>query len=90
MPYRDDAHDGHIERRDYPTRAETLCRVLNRLLHNPADPATGAPWIPDEVAERILRRLACRGLVRRVAGAWLPTAILRNPAHLIPCYEPAP
>ena len=89
MPYRD-AHDGHIERRDYPTRAETLCRVLNGLLHNPADPATSVPWIPDEVAERILRRLACRGLVRRVAGAWLPTAILRNPAHLVPCYEPAP
>ena len=79
-----DAHEGHIERRNYPARAETLCRVLRNLLNDSTDVTT---WAPDEAAERILRRLACRGLVRRVSGTWLPTPILLHPAALIPCSE---
>ena len=84
------AHDGHIERRNYPTRAQVLCHIVNRLMQAADDSTAAAACIPDEVAERILRRLACRGLVRREAGVWRPTPILLHPAHLVPCWEPAP
>lgn len=84
------AHNDYIERRNHTTRAQTLCRVLNWLLRDSTGDTATPAEVPDEVAGdaaagRILRRLACRGLVRCVSGAWMPAPALLHPARLIPC-----
>ena len=73
------------DRRDPVRRAQTLRRIIERLVSHrlgvrPADLLVYN--IVLEAAERILKRLALRGLVREMAGAWVPRAVLLNPATL--------
>ena len=77
------------ERRNYDRRAETLRAIadwltridggvtLDRLaeLHH---------TLPLSTAERIVKRLAIRGLVRQLcAGAWIAAPPLRHPAEIV-------
>jgi hypothetical protein len=74
------------DRRDSVRRAQTLRRIVERLVSDrrgvrPADLLVEN--IVLEAAERILKRLALRGLVREMAGAWVPRAVLLNPETLV-------
>ena len=73
------------DRRDPVRRAHTLRQVIERLVNHrrgvrPADLVVYD--IVLETAERILKRLALRGLVRETAGAWVPRAVLLHPGTL--------
>ena len=74
------------ERRNYGRRAEMLRRVVNRLRARRGGvlPTELASEVPQTVAERILKRLAFRGLVREAAGKWLPTPVLLYDIPLVP------
>ena len=74
------------ERRDPVQRAQKVRFVVDRLI------ACGTlrlsdlaieKGVTDRAAERILKTLALRGLVRAVAGAWVARAVLLHPAPLI-------
>ena len=73
------------ERRDPVRRAQTLQKVVERLVRHrgvrPSD-LMGEHIVPEESAERILKWLAIRGLVRKVADAWVARAVLLSPATL--------
>lgn len=65
------------ERRDLDARAATLRRVIAWMQVRSA-PCTVPP---DDIADRdaavrIIKRLALRGLVRRVAAGWIPSLVL--------------
>ena len=72
------------ERRDPVRRAQTLQKVVERLVrHRGARPSDlMVEHIVPDSAERILKWLAIRGLVRKVADAWVPRAVLLSPAAL--------
>ena len=73
------------DRRDPVRRAQTIQKVVERLVRHrgvrPRD-LMGEHIVPEESAERILKWLAIRGLVRKVADAWVPRAVLLSPATL--------
>ena len=73
------------DRRDPVRRAQTLQKVVERLVRHrgvrPSD-LMSEDIVPEESAERILKWLAIRGLVRKVADAWVPGAVLLSPATL--------
>jgi len=75
------------ERRDLISRAETLRRVT-MWISQVTGPSLHVPSyvVIAEVGQRILKRLALRGLVRRVAEGWIPSPPLLNP---FPLYEVA-
>ena len=68
------------ERRDYASRAETLRRVAT-WISQVTKPASDVPAYVAiaEAGQRILKRLALRGLVRRVAEGWIPSPPMLNP-----------
>ena len=73
------------ERRDLVRRAQTLQKVVERLVrHRGARPSDlmVEHIVPEDSAERILKWLAIRGLVRKAADAWVPRAVLLSPAAL--------
>jgi DNA-binding IclR family transcriptional regulator len=63
--------------------------VVERLLgaHEGVTPSAlaGAVSLPRAAAERILKRLAVRGLVREVEGIWVPTPVLLQGMPLLRC-----
>ena len=75
------------ERRDFESRSATLHRVVERL----RSPEGGVrieqledAQVPRSTAERIVKCLAIRGLVRQpCAGTWEAAPPLRLPAELI-------
>jgi hypothetical protein len=75
------------ERRDYESRSATLHRIVEQL----RTPEGGVrieqlqdARVPRCAAERIVKRLAIRGLVRQpCAGTWEAAPPLREPAELI-------
>jgi hypothetical protein len=71
------------ERRDFASRAETLRRVA-MWISQVTGPASRVPaYIAlAESGHRILKRLALRGLVRRVADGWIASPPLLNPSAL--------
>ena len=74
------------DRRDPVRRAQMLQKIVERLVRQgrgvrPADLMV-EQIAPAEPAERILKWLALRGLVRKVADAWVPGAVLLSPAPL--------
>ena len=71
------------ERRDFTRRADTSCRVA-MWISQVAGPASKVPaYIAlAEAGHRILKRLALRGLVRRVAEGWIASPPLLNPSVL--------
>ena len=74
------------DRRDPVRRAQTLQKVVERLVRHrrgvrPSDLMV-EHTVPEDSAERILKWLAIRGLVRRAADAWVPRAVLLSPATL--------
>ena len=73
------------ERRDPVSRAETLQRVTMWISHV-TQPVLQVPTyvVIAGAGQRILKRLALRGLVRRVAEGWIPLPPLLNP---FPLYE---
>lgn len=73
------------ERRDLVRRAQTLQKVVERLVrHRAARPSDlmVEHIVPEDSAERILKWLAIRGLVRKASDAWVPRAVLLSPATL--------
>ena len=74
------------DRRDPVRRAQTLQKVVERLVRyrrgvRPSDLMV-EHIVPEDSAERILKWLALRGLVRKAADAWVPRAVLLSPAAL--------
>ena len=71
------------ERRDTARRAETLRRVTMWISQRtrPASHVPGYIAIA-EAGHRILKRLALRLMVRRVAEGWIPLPPLLNPRTL--------
>ena len=74
------------DRRDPVRRAQTLQTIVDRLVRHrrgvrPADLMV-EQIVPEGSAERILKWLALRGLVSKVADAWVPRAVLLSPATL--------
>ena len=69
------------ERRDSASRAETLRRVT-MWISQVASPTLQVPVYVAfaEVGQRILKRLALRLLVRRVADGWMPQPPLLKPS----------
>ena len=68
------------ERRDFASRAETMRRVA-MWISQVTGPASMVPAYVAvaEAGHRILKRLALRGLVRRVAEGWIASPPLLNP-----------
>ena len=73
------------ERRDNPKRAETLQRFV-LWISQTASPVRDVPprVIREDIGRRILKRLAFRGLVRKVGDGWAPTSSLLAPHVLQP------
>ena len=73
-----------VERRDYWSRSLAYSRIVHWLKEQSHEQhAEGLPpSIDPVVAERILRRLAGRGLARNEAGRWIATSALTHPAVL--------
>ena len=71
------------ERRDFASRAETLRRVT-MWISQVTGPASRVPAYVTlaEAGHRILKRLALRGLVHRVAEGWIASPPLLNPSPL--------
>jgi hypothetical protein len=70
-----------VERRDNWTRSHTYLQVVDWLKqrqHMEGLP----PTIDPVVANRILRRLALRGLAKQEAGKWSATPALIHPATI--------
>ena len=75
-----------IERRDYATRAERVRHLLNILLST-ADGISltdALQELPPGAAERILKPLAVRGLVKVTNGRWIPRECMKVNLPLIP------
>jgi hypothetical protein len=78
------------ERRDSIERARTVAQILAVLRAGDAmtlrDLARAAGEIPENIAARVLKRLALRGLARNVSeGWWRGTALLRVEPLLKAC-----
>ena len=73
-----------VERRDYWSRSLAYSRIVQWLKEQSHEQrAEGLPpSIDPVVAERILRRLAGRGLAKNDAGKWTATSALTHPAML--------
>ena len=71
------------DRRDHVGRAVVLSRVVEWLRAQSA-PACHIPaQVADKsVAERIVTRLAVRGLVRKGSAGWLASPVLLSPPEL--------
>ena len=74
------------ERRDYRQRAECPCRLLKSLLTvqdglSAADLAGQRMSI--EAAQRILRRFALKGFVRRDQNRWVATPLLLSCCNVV-------
>ena len=71
------------ERRDFASRAETLRRVA-MWISQVTGPVSRVPAYVAiaEAGHRILKKLALRGLVRRVAAGWIASPALLNPSPL--------
>ena len=74
------------DRRDPVRRAQTLQAIVNHLVRHrlgvrPADLMV-EHIVPEDLAERILKWLALRCLVSKVADAWVPRPVLLSPATL--------
>ena len=74
-----------VERRNHRQRADTLRRVTG-WISKETSPVRQVPAdiVHTEAGQRILKRLALRGLVRRVTQGWTPTPSLIAPATLHP------
>jgi hypothetical protein len=80
------------ERRNLHVRREVLCRVvdwLRRASDDGAHPVTDPPddFTSSNSGQRILRRLARKGLAKRTPEGWLPTKPLIKPAVIEPCWD---
>ena len=66
-----------LERRDLNQRAATLQRVI-AWMQARRTPCIVPPddVAPPDAAARIIKHLALRGLVRRVATGWVPSLVL--------------
>ena len=75
-----------VERRDYWSRSLAFSRVVEWLKQQKHErPGEDLPpTIHPVIAERILKRLAQRGLAKNEAGKWAPTPALVQPAKLKP------
>jgi hypothetical protein len=77
------------QRRNYHQRAKVVRVVIDRLAHYDDAITIGQiaevhPPLPVSAAERIVKHLAIRGLVRQpCAGTWEAAPPLRQPAQLI-------
>ena len=74
------------ERRDFHRRAEMTRHALARILAGcrAISPADLSDVIPEAAAERMLKRFAVRGLLRRCSDGWMPQPVLFRPAALEP------
>ena len=69
------------DRRNARRRAQTMTYVVGWLrAQTAAEDLPVHPYVPRTAAQRILRDMATRGLVRRRASGWVPTPPLLNPA----------
>ena len=72
------------DRRHFGRRAEVFSRVVEWIREQRIPGRSVPPGVTEAgAAQRILTRLAFRGLVRRVNGGWLPTPILLTSAELV-------
>ena len=73
-----------MERRNYSARADVVRRVVEHLREQHA--INPAEWLGETVAgravERVVKRLALKGLVRFVGGKWVPEPVLLRPPEL--------
>jgi len=78
-----------VERRDHHRRADTLRTIVDRLARHDAGITVGElvaddQTVPPAAAERIVKRLAVRGLVvQACGGTWEAAPPLRHPAELV-------
>ena len=74
-----------LERRNHRQRAETLRRVV-AWIGTKTSPVRQVPpeLVNVEAGQRILKRLALRGLVRTVKRGWMPGPSLMAPATIHP------
>ena len=72
-----------VERRDHHRRAETLKRVT-LWISGETSPAREVPghMAAADAGERILKRLALRGLVRHTESGWMARQVLIQPGQL--------
>ena len=73
------------DRRDYQRRALTMQRVVAYLHGHRGGVRIGAlrdDHVGADAVERILKRLAIRGLVRAAEHRWVPQPVLLNAAPL--------
>ena len=72
------------ERRNNWTRSQAYSQVIEWLKQQPKnEPLEGLPPAIDPVvANRILRRLALRGLAKEEAGRWSATPALTHPTTI--------
>ena len=79
------------DRRDPRRRRQTLTSVVWWLRAGAAaEDLPLHPFVPPAAAERILRALLIRGLVRRTPSGWIPSRPLLNPAPLVILSPPQP
>jgi hypothetical protein len=73
-----------VERRNYWTRSQAFSQVVAWLKQQErTEPKEGLPPTIDPViANRILSRLAIRGLAKQEAGKWLATPALIHPTTI--------
>jgi hypothetical protein len=72
-----------VERRDHQRRAATLQRVLTWIVGETSAVREVPPSIaPPDAGRRILRRLAFRGLIRRIRRGWIATRVLMTRTEL--------
>jgi hypothetical protein len=78
-----------MERRDHSRRADTLRRVVERLIEarNGLEPAelSAQGVVIESGAARILKRLMCQGLARLTNGRCRPTPVLLHAAPVRQC-----
>ena len=72
-----------VERRDHRKRADLERRVAQWISGAPSVVGEVPPYIASpEAGRRILKRLALRGLIRRVNWGWVARSALVRPALL--------
>lgn len=78
--------DGGNERRDYRRRADCPCRLMKRLLaveDGLCAADLGDHCLSLEAVQRILRRFAMKGFVRRDHNRWIATPLLISGSHVV-------
>ena len=68
------------ERRNYWSRAAVSAGIVKWLRSH--EGSALPPGTDPAIAERVLKRLACRGLATKESGTWKPTAPLVHPTPL--------